>query len=205
MELISIIILAITAIFAFRSAKQAAESNELKLLPVLTLKIEDLLDAKLTIHNISDAIAYDVEIDENVLFMSDTKEVLNLQIYIPEINVIEPRQKKDLKTITTVDGKKSDLSGMMLMLLQEQEKPIRIYYKNAKGKKYITSLRLYKKAIRIVEPPKKYTWRRKIRVGLTSYVISNFYKTRHLYKLKNEGRYLQFGEEKIPINKKDRV
>jgi hypothetical protein len=158
-NLITIPILAWTAWEALRSSRAANEANELKLLPLLGIYFYYVRNGedRFTIKNLGDGVAYDIAIDPWTLIMQDAQELIECKMSISGTNLLAKGEEKDIYFEVEVNGQKLTRSNsMMTAAMRSYSTDIQILFKDATGKKWITTIKTSEKQVSIVRPPQRF-------------------------------------------------
>jgi hypothetical protein len=177
---LTIIILAWTAMEAFRARRATAKSNELSLLPILGIyfKGEILRDRKIRIRNVGYGPAYSVKVDDYYLLFDDMQEIWKMSFSVEETNLLIPGEERDLELKNWSNGELVDNRNFMVFSLDpngtEKLKRVSmvIRFKNAAGDNYYTVIEMGFGAVEIKKPPSKIRLADKIYLQLDTFQTS---------------------------------
>lgn len=169
-ESLTILILAFTAWAGFRASRAASETNELRLLPILTIYFEGykLADTKLFIKNLGEGAAFNIEVTPWRVILTDIQKIWELRMILEGTNVISRGESKEILAQAFTDNQKVALKDLMLAHMHPDSSsslpriPITINFKNALGKDYYTEIETGRGGVKILTPPRRLTQKNKV-------------------------------------------
>lgn len=160
LNIITLFLLSFTSYQALKATKAAHQSNELRLLPLLTITF-GIADQKVRIKNYGQGVAFDVKIEPWVVFLTDVKIIWELKMKMSETSLIGSNEIKDIELKTFSNGREADLKDIMLAHLKPRSSSnlpkvrIVIWFKNALGNKYFTEIETGRDGVDILTPSKR--------------------------------------------------
>ncbi|HCR36493.1 hypothetical protein A2130_01905 [Candidatus Woesebacteria bacterium GWC2_33_12] len=163
-NLITLILLSLTAIAGFLSNKRTSEANELSTLPLLVIKPtgKTLGDLEYLIKNIGNGSAYNIKIEKILHVYLKDQKIHEFEFLIKGVNVIERGEKKVLVANSYSNGEiNKDLSEFMKFSIDPREEHKRpqdkffITFKDARGINYYSRIRTGSRGLTFLIPPKK--------------------------------------------------
>lgn len=157
----TVVILAWTAIEAFRARRITAKSNELSLLPVLGIyfKGNSMRDRTIIIRNVGNGPAYSIRIEDYYLILDDIQKVWKMSLKVSGTNLLIPSEMRDLDIKTwSNDVEVENRDFMVFSIDPEGTKKLKriaipIKFKNALGERYYTMVELGYGGVEIKKPP----------------------------------------------------
>ena len=143
---LTVVILAWTAIEAFRGRRATAKSNELSLLPVLGIyfKGNSMRDRIIRIRNVGNGPAYSIKIDNYYLILDDIQKMWKMTLRVGGTNLLVPDEERDLEIKTWSNNKEVENKDFMIFALDPEGTDkikrisIPIFFRNALGDNYYT-------------------------------------------------------------------
>lgn len=159
----TVIILAWTAIEAFRARRATAKSNELILLPVLGIyfKGNSMRDRIIRIRNVGNGPAYSIKIDNYYLILDDIQKLWKMTLKVGGTNLLVPDEERDLDIKTWSNDKEVENRDFMIFALDPEGTDkikriaIPIFFKNALGDSYYTIVEMGFGGVEVKKAPSR--------------------------------------------------
>jgi len=160
---LTVVILAWTAIEAFRGRRATAKSNELSLLPVLGIyfKGNSMRDRIIRIRNVGNGPAYSIKIDNYYLILDDIQKMWKMTLRVGGTNLLVPDEERDLEIKTWSNNKEVENKDFMIFALDPEGTDkikrisIPIFFRNALGDNYYTVVEMGFGGVEVKKAPSR--------------------------------------------------
>lgn len=153
-------------VYVALALKASRQSNVLQTLPTLVVKpTSNAKDATFKIMNLTNKLAYSIEIDPIYLFHKYEGIMYKVTLMLPEHNYLDAKEQRELKEFLLADGavdRSKTLSSVIAQVKEVTENlPMVVRFKDSQGIKYFTELTFAKGSEQIARSPRKLTlmWR----------------------------------------------
>ena len=148
LSLMNVILIFLTVLIMYLSWNVAQKANELQLLPLLAIYFrgKTLKDRTIKIRNIGKSPAYDIRIESFTTILTDVQHLWRLDLSLGGTNVLVADEEKDLTTMSTDNGKVTDMNDFMIFHLDPEESHERarvnllLTFRNAEGNRYYSEV-----------------------------------------------------------------
>jgi hypothetical protein len=169
-NVLTILVLAWTALETARARRSSNEANEIAILPLLTIYFEGKFlteGVKFYIKNLGEGVAYNMQIKPWQCYFGNEGsqwEKLEMRTIVKGTNALPKNEKAELHILTYKDGKREDFQGglqdfLTFMMAPSTDKPmnggfinIRIEFKNAYSKTYFTVISTGSGGTNVLQP-----------------------------------------------------
>lgn len=163
LSILTVVILAWTAIEALKANRATSLANELKLLPLLAIYFEERgRERKVYIKNWGEGAAFNIEILPWRLIVTDIRQVWQLNMKIAgETNLLGSREEKDIDYKAFANGKEVGLKDIMMIHLRpDTDTPLHpiiltLKFMNALGERYFTEILTGHGELKVITPPRR--------------------------------------------------
>jgi hypothetical protein len=161
LDISTLIVLSLTALFGFFAAWATGIANQLKLLPLIVIYFEgqSFDERRIFISNLGEGVAFDIHVEPFSLVIYDIRRIMRLEMKLKGTNVLGKGEKRVINAAAFENGRPANSADFLTYYLDPEMNErkgrvdLAITFKNAKGDRYFTIIKTDVDGVNVLVPP----------------------------------------------------